>query len=104
MFKMTLFGLNKNISSILFKIIVLDIIATFIYLLLAYDTEHWQVYGDNHHLSDDSLSEKILNRFYYSVNVSTTLGLGPVTPDSKLTIILTIIQIYMTISMLPFAY
>ena len=86
------------------KILILDFTASFIYLLLAYDTDHWEMYGNSHSLSDDTLSEKLLNRFYYSVNVSTTLGLGPVTPNSKITIILTIIQIFMTISLLPFAY
>lgn len=104
MLRLSLFGLNKNISSILIKIIILDIIATVIYLALAYDTDHWILYGDDHKMSDDSLYEKVINRFYYSVNVSTTLGLGPVSPNSKITILLTILQIYMTISLLPFAY
>lgn len=38
--------------------------------------------------------EKVLNRFYQSLNITTTLGLGHVSPKSIKTIVISIIQLF----------
>jgi hypothetical protein len=90
----------KKIHKLLFRLFIFDIIMTSVYLIFCHDSDHWDLYGDK---TDDDMVEKVLNRFYYSLNVSTTIGLGPIAPRSKVAMLLTILQIYGTILLLPFA-
>lgn len=91
--------LQKNIKMIILKLILFDVLMALIYLVFTYNSNHWTLYK-NH--KDDSLYDKFFNRFYYSLQVSSTLGLGPIIPDSKTSMFLTIVQIYVTISLFPF--
>jgi len=77
-------------------ILAFDILMTLVYLAIAYDTEQWDGMDDH---NDDGLFNKLINRFYYSVNVSTSFGLGPISPISNTLKVLTIVQIYMTLGL-----
>ena len=75
-------------------IFLFDLLMTFVYLVIAYDSKEWDGM-DNH--SDDNFISKVINRLYYSVNVSTAFGLGPISPVSNLLKIITVVQIYVTL-------
>ena len=62
-------------------VLVFDVVMTIVYLYFAYDSKEWDGFKSSH---DQGLINKIVNRFYYSVNVSTAFGLGPVSPRSNL--------------------
>lgn len=80
----------------LITIFAFDIIMTIIYLVIAYDTTQWDGIDDH---DDNGIINKFINRFYYSVNVSTSFGLGPISPISNLLKLITIMQIYLTLGL-----
>ena len=84
---------NKLIRFTL-TILFFDFVMTFIYLVVAYDSKEWN--GLNDH-NDSKIIDKIINRLYYSVNVSTAFGLGPMSPISNILKIITIVQVYITL-------
>lgn len=77
-------------------LLLFDIAMTAVYMAVAYDTAPW---GGLRPRTDDTLIDKMLNRFYYSVNVSTAFGLGPVTPASRTLKLITVVQIYITLGL-----
>ena len=85
--------IKKNIVQLFLKLLIIDVVMTVVYLIFAYNSSDWTMYGEK---SDDTLLKKILNRFYYSLNISTTLGLGPIGPNSVKIMIITILQIYIS--------
>ena len=95
--------MSKNVQRIikvLTSLFLVDLLMTCIYLFFCYDTDHWDVSQEH---PADSFLAKFFNRFYYSTMVSTTVGLGPMAPKSKLAKFLTLLQLYITFAFLPFA-
>ena len=84
----------KKLLRFTLTLLLFDIIMTLIYLYVAYDSKEWDGFKSSH---DQGLINKIVNRFYYSVNVSTAFGLGPVSPRSNLLKLITVAQIYITL-------
>ena len=77
-------------------LLLFDIGMTMVYMAAAYDTAPW---GGLRPHTDDTLIDKALNRFYYSVNVSTAFGLGPVSPATRTLKLITVAQIYLTLGL-----
>ena len=77
-------------------LLLFDLMMTAVYMAVAYDTAPW---GGLRPHADDTLVDKIFNRFYYSVNVSTAFGLGPVSPASKTLKLITVVQMYLTLGL-----
>ena len=75
-------------------ILLCDIVMTIVYLYVAYDAKEWDGLDKS---DDEGIVNKIVNRFYYSVNVSTAFGLGPINPKSNTLKMITIAQIYITL-------
>ena len=86
----------KKIAKFLITVLVFDILMTIIYLFIAYDSTQWDGVNNS---NDKGLLNKIVNRFYYSVNVSTSFGLGPISPTSNLLKLITILQMYIAIGL-----
>ena len=95
--------MSKNfykVLKILLTLFVVDIVMSCVYLLFCYDSDNWDTGEDN---PNDSFLAKLFNSFYYSTMVSTTVGLGPISPKSNLAKSLTLLQLYITFAVLPFA-
>ena len=90
----------QKVLNILLTLFVVDIAMSCVYLLFCYDSDNWDTGDDN---PNDSLLAKLFNSFYYSTMVSTTVGLGPISPMSNLAKSLTLLQLYITFAVLPFA-
>ena len=75
-------------------VLVFDVVMTIVYLYVAYDAKEWDGIDKS---DDEGIVNKIVNRFYYSVNVSTAFGLGPINPKSNTLKMITIAQIYITL-------
>ena len=84
----------SKLIKFIITVFIFDLFMTFVYLTIAYDSNDWD--GMDKH-SDDNFISKLINRLYYSVNVSTAFGLGPISPISELLKLITIIQIYITL-------
>ena len=91
----------QKVINVLTSLFLVDLVMTCVYLFFCYDTDNWDV-SEEH--AGDSFLAKLFNRFYYSTMVSTTVGLGPIAPKSKLAKSLTLIQLYITFALLPFAF
>lgn len=95
-----MFKLKNNFSKVILQVLIFDCIMTAVYMIFAYDKDEWMMALAKD--SDKGFWKKLLNRFYYSVNVSTTIGLGPISPNTTKTVILTLINIYCTLAFLPY--
>ena len=96
--------MSKNVQKIikvLTTLFLVDLLMTCVYLFFCYDTDNWDISEEE---ADQSFLGKFFNRFYYSTMVSTTVSLGPTAPKSKLAKFLTLIQLYITFALLPFAF
>ena len=82
-------------------VLVFDVVMTIVYLYFAYDSKHWDGLDNS---DDQGLINKIVNRFYYSVNVSTAFGLGPINPKNNMLKLITVAQIYITLGILLSKY
>ena len=88
----------------LFKILkalfIFDCVMALLYLFVLYDTDAWD---NSKNYKDESIIDKFINRMYYSLMISSTIGppsgFIPRTRTGKL---LTIVHIYLSIMFLPF--
>lgn len=65
---------------VVFDLIVINLIFTLIYMSLCYDSSHWEFSSRN--LGDETFSQKLFNRFYFSMNIYSTIGIGGPLPVS----------------------
>jgi hypothetical protein len=85
-------------KKIITDVLLFDLFMTIIYLIFTYDSSHWSGEGKD---DDDTLAKKAGNRFYYSTMISTTLGMGPISPTSFTAKFITTVQLYVMIGFLP---
>ena len=90
----------SKIFRILRALFLFDCIMGVLYLIILYDEKNWD---NTQKYRDDTLVDKIVNRLYYSLMISSTIGppsgFVPITRAGKL---LTIMHIYLSIMFLPF--
>ena len=84
---------------IVFDLIIINIIFTLIYMTLCYDSKHWEFSSRNP--GDDTFSQKLFNRFFFSINIYSTIGVGgplPVTYTCKVIYMFQVIIMLLSIS------
>jgi len=90
----------QNVINVLFSVLVVDIVMSCIYFLFCDDPDNWDT---SHDIKNVTFLNKYFNHFYYSTMVSTTVGIGPISPKSNLVKLLTLFHVYITFAILPFA-
>ena len=69
----------------------------FLFILLMYDHTHWNGIDEK---NDKTISEKLMNRFYFLSTTFSTAGYGDITPKSNVTrCFIIIIQLFVTIGL-----
>ena len=69
----------------------------FLVILLAFDHTHWNGIEEE---KDQTMGEKLMNRFYFLSTTFSTAGYGDITPNSTTTkIIVIVIQLFVTIGL-----
>lgn len=72
-------------------------IMVFLVILLAFDHTHWNGIEEE---NDQTMSEKVMNRFYFLSTTFSTAGYGDITPKTTMTkMIVILIQLFVTISL-----
>ena len=85
---------------ILRNLFLFDLVMAALYMVVLYDSDNWD-YSEN--TADHTLSDKIINRIYYSLMISSTIGPpAGFVPRSRTGKMLTIFHIYLSIMFLPF--
>ncbi len=91
--------LSKMIT-VLLNLFVFDIIMVAIYMAFLYESSNWLL---SDRTKDDTFVDKLTNRFYYSLMISSTIGpSNDFAPSSRLGKVVTICHIYLSIMFLPF--
>ena len=86
--------------TVLLNLFIFDIIMVGVYMGLLYDSSNWLL---SKQTKDDTFMDKVTNRFYYSLMISSTIGpSNDFAPSSRLGKIVTIVHIYLSIMFLPF--
>ena len=80
---------SENKFRILKLILITNLVLAFLYWILCNDNSHFDGNMDD---ENETQLGKLYNRFYFSVNVTSTLGMTN-TPKSKMCKLLVIIQI-----------
>lgn len=65
------------------------VIIIFLVIILQFDYKHWNGIEKK---TDDTIQDKILNRFYFLTTTFSTAGYGDITPKTKETKIIVIIM------------
>ena len=69
----------------------------FLVILLAFDHSHWNGIEEE---NDQTMSEKLMNRFYFLSTTFSTAGYGDITPKTTMTkMIVIVIQLFVTIGL-----
>ena len=90
-----------NINSIgkkVFAVFLFNVVMTIIYMISSFDTNKWDSFKKD---NDINLIDKFINRYYYSINITTFLGSAN-EPNDTISKFITICQIFLVIIFLPF--
>ena len=69
----------------------------FLVILLAFDHSHWNGIDEE---KDQTIGDKLMNRFYFLSATLSTAGYGDITPKTNMTkLIVIIIQLFVTIGL-----
>ncbi len=69
----------------------------FLVILLAFDHSHWNGIEEE---NDQTMSDKLMNRFYFLSTTFSTAGYGDITPKTTMTkMIVIVIQLFVTIGL-----
>ena len=70
----------------------------FLFILLAFDHSHWNGIEEE---NDQTMSERLMNRFYFLSTTFSTAGYGDITPNSTITkLIVILIQLFVSIGLI----
>lgn len=89
-----------QILKILRNLFIFDLIMAVLYMTVLYESDNWHFNDDT---NDRSFFDKLVNRIYYSLMISSTIGPpGSFVPKSRMGKLLTVFHIYLSIMFLPF--
>ena len=89
-----------EILKILRNLFIFDLIMAILYMTVLYESDNWKFDKDT---NDRSFFDKLVNRVYYSLMISSTIGPpAGFVPKSRLGKLLTVFHIYLSIMFLPF--
>ena len=86
-----------NRSNIIKISIYFGAMMVFLVILLAFDHSHWNGIDEE---KDQTIGDKLMNRFYFLSATLSTAGYGDITPNTNITkIIVIVIQLFVTIGL-----
>ena len=69
----------------------------FLVILLSFDHSHWNGIEEE---NDQTMTDKLMNRFYFLSSTFSTAGYGDITPKTTMTkMIVIVIQLFVTIGL-----
>ena len=85
---------------ILRNLFIFDLVMAALYMIVLYDSDNWDHSEDT---NDHTFADKAVNRIYYALMISSTIGPpASFVPRSRTGKLLTIFHIYLSIMFLPF--
>ena len=87
-------SIGKKVAAVF----LFNVVMTIIYMISSFDTKKWSSFKKN---NDISIINKFINRYYYSINITTFLGSAN-EPNDSTSKFITICQIFFVIIFLPF--
>lgn len=90
----------SKMLTVLLNLFVFDVLMVGVYMAFLYESKNWLL---SESTKDDTFADKLTNRFYYSLMISSTIGpSNDFAPSSRLGKLVTICHIYLSIMFLPF--
>jgi len=71
--------MNNKTKTFLTKIIKITVFFTLLFTIFGYNTNDWNGIKEN---EDETLIQKLFNRYYFSMISLTTVGFGDITPNT----------------------